>query len=257
MPNPIRIKGLGWRPDLPDMRDFTFSVPTTRTVLPPVVSLRAKFPPLLDQGQLGSCTANAIASAYEYVGDRKGDTATPSRLFIYYYERYLEGSVNEDSGAMIRDGMKVVASYGAPPETLWPYDIDRFTEQPPEAAVRAGQDHQAIQYMRVSQSQQQLMTALAQGFPVVYGFTVYDSFESQAVTDSGIVPMPTSGENVLGGHAVCLVGYKTDSHGTVTFEVRNSWGNGWGDHGYFWMPSAYVVNRSLASDFWTIRKVEG
>lgn len=257
MATPIRIARYGWRPDLPDQRDLRFRV-TAPVRLPAKVSLRPKMPPPYDQGQLGSCTANAIAGAYEFVADRDvRPSPTPSRLFIYYFERYLEGSVNEDSGAMIRDGMKVINNWGAPPEEHWPYDINRFTLEPDQAAVIEAANHQATSYMRVKQTDRDVRTALVQGFPVVFGFTVYESFESQEVARTGIVPMPATSEQVLGGHAVLAVGYRTERDKSITFEVRNSWGTGWGDAGYFWMPGKFLLNTDLAGDFWTIKVTEG
>jgi C1A family cysteine protease len=236
------------------MRDYMLAVEPMKT-LPPKSSLRTKMPPVYDQGQLGSCTANSIGAVLEYneLKEKEPDAATPSRLFIYYNERVMEGTVKQDAGAEIRDGIKSVAQLGAPPETMWPYVIAKFAAKPPAAAYKAATRHEAIRYARVPQDVLALQNVLATGFPISFGFTVYSSFESQ-VGSNGIVPMPQPNESVLGGHAVVAIGYKT-IQGQLYFECRNSWGPGWGDHGYFWMPSAYVTSTTLASDFWTIEQV--
>ena len=184
----------------------------------------------------------------------ESDAGTPSRLFIYYNERVIEGTVASDSGAQIRDGIKSVGSLGACHEdTLWPYDIAKFADKPPQAAYDDGAQHPAVAYQRVARDLAQMKGCLASGYPFVLGFTVYASFESQAVAQSGHCPMPAPGEEVVGGHAVVAVGY--DDAGQW-FLVRNSWGTTWGMAGYFTLPYTYVTQRSLSSDFWTIRLVK-
>jgi C1A family cysteine protease len=248
-------KRYGWRPDSPDMRDYLLAVEPAKT-LPRKVSLRAQMPPVYDQGQLGSCTANSIGAILEFneLKQAEQDAATPSRLFIYYNERAMEGTVSQDSGAEIRDGIKSVAQLGAPPETAWPYVITQFAKKPPAAAYKAGLKHQAIRYARVPQTEMGIQNVLTTGFPISFGFTVYQSFESDVGAD-GIVPMPQPSETVLGGHAVVAVGYK-HIKGQLYFECRNSWGADWADHGYFWMPGSYLTTSNLARDFWVIEQVE-
>jgi len=248
-------KRYGWRRDSPDMRDYLFAVEPLKA-LPPAVSLRKQMPPVYDQGQLGSCTANSVGAILEFneLKQKEPDAATPSRLFIYYNERAMEGTIREDSGAEIRDGIKSVAQLGAPPETLWPYVISKFAQKPPAAAYKAALEHEAIRYSRVAQTQIAIQTVIATGYPISYGFTVYESFESD-VGPNGIVPMPQPNEKTLGGHAVVAIGYKT-IRGQLYFECRNSWGPSWGDHGYFWMPAGYVTSSTLAGDFWVIERVE-
>jgi C1A family cysteine protease len=246
----------GWVPDLPDNRDFLFSAPVENLAsLPASVDLRQQCPKeVYDQGQLGSCTANAIAGALEFEQMKQGlKTFTPSRLFIYYNERVIEHTVNTDSGAQIRDGIKSVGSIGAPPETDWPYDVSKFAERPPQVpAYKQAPLGKALQYQRVPQVLNQMKGCLASGYPFVYGFTVYESFESDQVAKTGAVPIPAAGEKVLGGHAVVAVGYDDTSQ---RFISRNSWGAGWGMAGYFTIPYAYLTDGNLADDFWTVRLV--
>lgn len=243
----------GWRPDTPDQRDHLYSAPLAGVVLPAKVDLRASCPPVYDQGQLGSCTSNAIAGALEYDQiKQKLPEATPSRLFIYYNERVMEHSVSEDAGAEIRDGVKSVNKQGACAESLWPYDISRFTVKPSQACYAAAKQHKTVSYQRVLQNLTQMKACLASGSPIIFGFTVYESFESDAVAQTGIVPTPSHHESVLGGHAVLCVGY---DDATQRFLVRNSWGTSWAGpmQGYCTMPYAYLLSASLASDFWTIK----
>lgn len=212
-------------------------------------------PAVYDQGQLGSCTGNGIAGAIEFDQKKQGTTEyTPSRLFIYYNERVIEGTVSQDAGAPIRDGIKVVVKLGAPPEGDWPYDITEFAKKPPATAYTDAKKDIVSSYARVAQDLTQMRGCLAAGFPFVFGFTVYDSFESQQVAQTGIVPMPSPGESVLGGHCVVAVGYDdSERH----FIIRNSWGTGWCLQGYCFMPYEYLMSRQLANDFWTIRSVTG
>lgn len=197
-----------------------------------------------------NCTANSIGGLFEYLLMKEGKPSfTPSRLFVYYRERVLEGTVNEDSGAQIRDGMASCATKGAPPETLWSYDITRFAEMPPRAAYKEAANHRFKEYHRLDNTQlSQLLACLANGFPFTFGFTVYESFESDEVARTGVAPMPSKKERVLGGHAVLAVGYDYDKK---VFIVRNSWGTPWGMEGYFTLPFDYVTNEDLADDFWT------
>jgi C1A family cysteine protease len=251
---PRKIRHYGWIPDQPDQRDHLYAVPPQYlTALPARADLRAKCPPAYDQGQLGSCTANAIGGALEF--DRiqqKLPPFVPSRLFIYYNERVIEGTVRSDSGAQIRDGIKSVASQGACPEPEWPYVISKFAVKPPARAYKDAALDRAVSYQSIVQDLNQMKGCLASGFPFVFGFTVYESFETAVVAKTGHAPMPGWAERPVGGHAVMAVGYD-DSSGW--FIARNSWGTAWGMKGYFTLPYAYLIQPGLSSDFWTVRLV--
>jgi nucleoside phosphorylase len=249
--------GYGWVRDLPDARDFVYAAPLIRFPqgLPSSIDLRHECPPVYNQGQLGSCTGNGIAGAIEFDQRKQGTkTFTPSRLFIYYNERVMEGTVSQDSGAQVRDGIKSVATLGAPPESDWPYDIQKFADQPPGNAYADAKLDLVSSYARVAQDLMQMQGCLAEVYPFVFGFTVYESFESEAVAQTGIVPMPASGETVVGGHCVVAVGYDDTKR---VFIIRNSWGTDWGIKGYCLMPYEYLLRPDLASDFWTLRSVTG
>jgi C1A family cysteine protease len=207
-----------------------------------------------DQGQLGSCVANAIAAIFEFDVMKEGKrVSTPSRLFIYYNSRMIGGTVDTDSGAMIRDGIKSVAHEGDPPETEWPYDIAKFAVKPPSRVYADARRYKAVQYQRLVQNLTQMKGCLASGHPFVFGFTVYESFEGEEVAKTGQVPMPDMNEPAIGGHAAVAVGYDDSQQ---RFIVRNSWGINWGIAGYFTMPYAYLTQASLSGEFWTIRTVQ-
>jgi C1A family cysteine protease len=263
-----RIKRYGWIPDLPDNRDWAYSAPhAILKTLPASIDLRPGFArvPAYDQGQLGSCTANAIAAALQYDQRvQKEPRVMPSRLFIYYNERLIEGTLASDAGAMIRDGVKSVAKVGACPEKVWPYSDNTrahpapFQKKPSAAAYAEALKHQVLSYQRVAHNLTAMKACLAERFPFVLGFTVYDSFEDQAWWSTGKMPMPVHGEGAIGGHAVLVVGYDDASH---SFIVRNSWGPKWGRRGYFFMPYLFAMSpdpqgRPNTTDFWTIRHIE-
>jgi C1A family cysteine protease len=242
----------GWKPDLADHRDVRMKLasPTLLKALPPIIDLRAMMPPVFDQGDLGSCTANATAAQIWAVD--KTDPCEPSRLFIYYNTRILEGTTTYDSGASIRNSIRSVVKYGFVPDIAWPYIPTRFKQKPPVTAYKAATKDKVTQYMRLSQSPAGIKGALFQGFTVNFGFTVYPSFESVEVTNGGMMPMPKIKEKVLGGHAVLIVGYNDEINRYI---VRNSWGAHWGDAGYFYMPYEFVHNNDYCDDFWTIKAV--
>jgi C1A family cysteine protease len=250
-----KISRYGWQPDLPDQRDFSYAATRAAILkLPSKIDLRGNCPPVYDQGNLGSCTANAIGAAFEF-GQMKQSVNffMPSRLFIYYNERVLEDTINADNGAQIRDGIKTVNKQGVCPEDLWPYDIKAFARKPAAKCYSEALNHQVLSYQRVVRNLNSMKGCLAEGYPFVFGFTVYDSFESEIVAKTGKLDMPAKTESVVGGHAVVAVGYD-DS--TNRFIVRNSWGMAWGMNGYFTMPYEYLMEENLSDDFWTIRLVE-
>jgi C1A family cysteine protease len=254
---PYSVKRFGWIRDLPDQRDHLYAAPVVAlAALPKSVDLRGQCPPIYDQGNLGSCTGNGIAAALQFdrMKQHMKPEFNPSRLFIYYNERVIEHTVDSDSGAMIRDGIKSVAKQGDCSEHSWPYDIARFAEKPPQKCYKEALKYKVVQYQRLIQNVNQMKGCLASGYPIVFGFTVYESFESQQVASTGSVPMPAHGEQLMGGHCVVAVGYD-DAH--QRFIVRNSWGTSWGMQGYCTMPYAYLMDASLSSDFWTIRLVAG
>jgi C1A family cysteine protease len=262
-----RSFGLGWVPDLPDHRDLAYSAPLAHLrQLPSVVDLRPQFLSApYDQGAIGSCTANAIAGAVQFDRGKRHQPPdfTPSRLFIYYNERAMEHSIPLDAGAQIRDGIKSVAKQGVCKETTWPYqpvEADQDTHlfplrsppvtKPPINAYHEAEGCRAVSYFRVQQSLAQMKGCLAEGFPFVFGFAVYESLYDADGNPREIVPIPSGGDNQLGGHAVLAVGYDDNRQ---LFTIRNSWGPNVQDHGYFYMPYSYLLDGNLANDFWTIR----
>jgi C1A family cysteine protease len=243
-----------WIPDVPDQRDKYFKIARSVLKLPANIDLSGYGPKIEDQGPLGSCTANALTAAMEFLlGKNAKAPYHLSRLFLYYNERVLEGSVNQDAGAMIRDGIKTMAKDGVCTEKTWPYLVGKFKTKPPASAYAEAKNHQILNYYRLLHLPD-IRTCLADGFPVVFGFSVYESFESGQVAKTGTVPMPKKRERLLGGHAVMAVGY---NDATKRLLVRNSWGPKWGKNGYFTLPYRFIENQDLSDDFWTIRTEEG
>lgn len=246
------MNNYGWIRQTPDHRDFKLQ--TNITSLPRKIDLSSKIDTIYDQGQSSSCTANAICYAYKFDQKRQfvNPSIEPSRLFVYYNERDMEDSINYDSGAQIRDGIKSLNTYGVCEEKLYPYEISRFREKPSELAYHNSNQHKSVEYYSVSQDLNSLKSALVSGLLIVFGFSVYEYFESEEVAKTGIVYMPRISESLIGGHAVCAVGYNDD---TKEFKVVNSWGSNWGDRGFFYLPYDYVTNSNLASDFWVLKLI--
>ncbi len=255
MASKIKFKTYGWKPDLPDFRDFKY-VPPKGAVesLPTMVDMRDQCPEVYDQGELGSCTAQSLAGVIEHREMVQGmkDPQTPSRLFIYYNERVLENTVNEDSGAMLRDGIKSLIRWGYCEERFWPYDISKFKRKPSRAAYKDARNSRISMYQRIGHNLHDMKACLASGNQFVFGFAVFESFESDDVKNTGRMTMPMSHEKMLGGHAVTAVGYDDSID---CFIVRNSWGKGWGDNGYFYMPFTFILNSDFTDDFWSITVV--
>jgi C1A family cysteine protease len=260
------ISSYGWNPDIPDHRDYQYSdlrkkieeerlaVSATKLdVVPvspiPIIDLRSNDSPIFDQGALGSCTGNALAGALEFLEKKdKVPYIELSRLFIYYDERIVENTVSIDSGARLRDGIKTLAKLGVCSEVCYPYNIQNFAVQPGHKCYIEASKHKIKDYYRLN-TLSDMLHCLNNGYPFVFGFSVYSNFETDQVAQTGIVNMPTPDESLLGGHAVTCVGYNDT---TQRFLVRNSWGVNWGDKGYFTMPYAYLTDRNLSDDFWCI-----
>ena len=245
----------GWRAQNPDRRDLKLRIPArVAKALPPVIDLRGPFmPPVYDQGQLGSCVSNATAAALQYDRRKQGLTDwTPSRLAIYWNGRVIEGTTKSDSGLSIRDGMKSLTRRGYCPEAMWPYRPAKVFTCPPATVAVDEAKRKDEKYQAVAQSEADVCGALAGGLLVVVGFSVYESFESDTVAKTGIVPLPKRAEQLLGGHAVACIGYDT---GKQVFLCRNSWGASWAMAGLFTLPFRYLLDPQLASDFWVVQLV--
>jgi len=287
--------GMGWLPDYPDFRDYTVEkeevaprlvrlgqkesvkamltkvgvAEPARVSIPTSIDLRKWCPPIENQGSLGSCTANAGVGLVEYYQRRAfGNHIDASRLFLYKATRNLLHWTG-DRGAFLRTTMAAMVLFGVPPEEYWPYVISDFDKEPSSFCYAFAQDYQAIQYFRIDPPGRpkdlllkKIKSLLAAGLPSMFGFTVFSSIEQ--TTDDGKIPYPCRGERILGGHAVVTVGFddkmkiKNATCGVETtgaLLIRNSWGTGWGDKGYGWLPYDYVL-RGQAIDWWSLLKNE-
>lgn len=252
MSKPTPSRTYGWIPQPRDLRDLMYEPrPTTLAARPPLFDMRWMCPPVWDQGNLGSCTGEGVAAVHMFDQMKQGGAVfTPSVLGIYFGERKRNGTTKSDAGANIRDGIKVVASEGAGNETLWPYVISKFAVTPPPAYYADAKRHTSVLYQAVRNDPDQIGGCLAEGFPIVLGIAVYESFESAKVAATGVASMPKRGERLLGGHCIVIVGY--DDTKKIYF-CRNSWGVDWGMAGYFTLPQAYVAG--YGSDLWQVSQV--
>jgi len=239
----------GWNPQAPDYRDYKFTAPLK--ALPKSTNRLTTSLPIYDQQRLGACVSCGCARLWQHrrLMERQG-CSMASRLFIYYQGRAIEGTIPWDSGLWVRDGMKVLAKWGAPYETEWPYNIRRFTWKPPTTAYKKALNDIALEYRAVQPNLNALKAALAAGNPIVGGFSVFSSFVSDYVARTGLMPMPKKGEARLGGHCVTFDAF---SDSDQTFWCANSWGTDWGIGGWFKMPYA---NLSNCADFWVLTKVK-
>jgi len=235
-------------------------------VFPAQVDLRAKESPVVDQGDIGSCTGNALASALEYlelleinsaVGGPEifhtGQFSRVSRLFIYYNERVLEGDTGIDAGAAISEGIKSIQTQGVCRECTWPYLDANALIQPSAEAFHEALVHRELRDYRIDLNLNAMKQCLVFGYPFVFGITVYDSFLGEHAAQTGVIPMPAKDESVQGGHALLCVGY---DDATQVFIFKNSWSTSWGDKGYGYLPYAYMTNSDLTADLWTLRNIE-
>lgn len=220
----------------------TFKLMAVPEILPNSIDLRDKCPPIYDQGSLGSCTANAVVGAYQYLNK----SLLGSRLFLYYNTRFLDKTLHYDAGSTITQTINAARRFGICPETNWKYIPSRFKSRPNINAYTAANKNKILEYEQIMPTISQLKACLAEGYPFICGILVYSSFMSNK---SGHVPLPKPGEEILGGHAVVCVGYNKDG-----WIMRNSWGTKWGDKGYFYLPFSYLIDE-MACDFWKITKV--
>jgi C1A family cysteine protease len=250
-----------WRSDPFIHRFRNFHSVYPQDSLPAKVDLRSQMPPIVDQLDIGSCTANAWAYLLGYIAKLASQKkvsepeefnsvfAPLSRLFIYWNERVIQGTTDQDSGASLTEGMQAVQTWGVCKEVMWPYSERNEFKRPSTVAFAAGLQHKVPEGMQIAQYLNAMKSALQAGFPFVFGMSVYESFE--AVDSSGFVSMPdVIHEQLMGGHALCCCGYDDEKQ---VFIVANSWSAAFGDKGYCYLPYAYLTDQQLSSDFWTVR----
>ncbi len=295
MSDEMLTKGMGWMRDLPDFRDLTVNsenVPSrvkragredsvkdlltaagaakTPKRLSKHVDLRQWCSPIVDQGNLGSCTANAGAGLYEYFENKAYGTYTRvSRLFLYKVTRNLMHAKG-DTGAYLRTMMGALVLFGTPPEEYWDYQAASFEDEPGAFCYAFAQTFQALEYYRLdppATATDELLTRIKTNLnaclPSVFGFSVFSSISQAAKT--GKIPFPLKSEKIMSGHAIMAVGYddtievENSSPGATptvgALLIRNSWGTDWGMEGYAWLPYEYVL-QGLAVDWWSLIKGE-
>jgi C1A family cysteine protease len=239
----------GWKRQPIDERDHKYALKVMR--LPSKVNQSMKIT-VRDQMTIGACTGFGICYAVRHMDkpDKNGVRINPSPLFLYYNERWIEGTINEDAGAVIRDGFKALKKWGICQEPLHPYIPEKFNVKPSESSYVNALLHQTGDYQAVPQTLCDMQQALATGHLVVGGIQVYENLETDAVDESGNIPMPEGNE--IGGHCIALHGYDNKRK---QFLLVNSWSNTWGRKGFGTIPYDYWLNPDLASDFWVLTKV--
>jgi C1A family cysteine protease len=264
MPTTLQVSQLGWSRDLPDPRDQLFS-PDLQQIPPPSIDLTPPFD-CYDQGRIGSCTANALAAAIQFGRAKAQEQPAflPSRLFIYYNERVIDGDPGNDGGSTLRTGLKSLQQQGVCPESDWTYDDtaaafegapfpvgSKPATHPTQACYNDAAEYVITSYQRIyPQNLPYLQACLASGYPFVFGFSVFASWYNTKPTE---IPYPTGNDSLVGGHAVMCVGYDNASS---LFKIRNSWGTGVGERGYFYMPYSYLTDPTFSADFWVIDAVK-
>lgn len=239
----------GWKKGPERPKPFKFVRPHNLLGIPSQVDLESGCPEVYNQEDLGSCTAQAAGALAQFLM-KKLDLPDwiPSRLALYWWNRLQIDTINEDSGASLQDAMNTLVKFGVPNESLWPYDVSKFKIKPDKPVWSDGYWHSVKTGLAVEQNLDDIKACLAAGYPIIFGFAVFESFETKEVATTGIMPMPKDGEKLLGGHAVMAVGYDDT---TKMVKVRNSWGKNWGKNGYFYMPYEFITDPRLCDDFWT------
>ena len=264
------------KPQTEDIRDYKLFSPKVSKTISKSVDLRDRNPEIFDQLDLGSCSANAGVANMMMLESKKKhidikDVPLLSRLFLYYNERSLEGNVYEDSGATMRSICKALNKFGVCEESYFPYDITKFTNPPTEEAINNGRNYRISAYHALKNLYDIKAYLDIYEVPVLIGMQIFESFESEEVAKTGIVPLPKPNEKTFGGHAVLVVGYDDNfvfdsstnkfvnmvkniflpSSSKGALIVRNSWSENWGDKGYFYLPYSFVT-KGYAFDFWAL-----
>jgi C1A family cysteine protease len=231
---PLTHRRFGWKRDKNDERDHKYSPP--EDLIPDTCSLKEKMPAVLDQGDLGSCTANALANAVRFCEKEE-----------------KHSTIDEDCGSAIRDGIKTINKNGVCAESIWPYDIAQFKTKPPKECYEQARLHKSIKYLSLAQDVEHMKNCLNSGYPIIIGFDVFPSMDSVQCAKTGVVPDPEEDEKPIGGHCVLVTGYNDKDK---RFEFQNSWGKTWGQRGFGTLSYDYLTNPDIAGNFWTIRFVE-
>lgn len=250
-------RGMGCIAGKPDHRDRLYipKLSAEADIFP--IDLRSECNAVRNQGELGSCTAFGVTELFDFVRKKHKLTSwVPSALFTYYATRQLTNQTDEDCGATVRNALKSTVKSGVARERVWPYNISKFNQNPPQEIWDDAEKHQTLEYLNLSSFDKNVFVkCLNEGYPFAFGINVYESFLNSTMRSKGFIPAPDiTKEQRIGGHCMLAVGYKVDDDGKEYMIVQNSWGQYWGDGGYCYIPLEYFL--TSAYDFWTIRLTE-
>lgn len=221
------------------------------------VDLLPFLPAVYDQGNIASCTANALITAFQCQAKKLAIRTPPlSRLFLYFEERVREGHVENDDGAMIKTGVDILRDVGVSQEDFWPYNPEKLRIKPEDKCYDDAKKRIVVHAGAVKQGLNDLKQCLLDGHCIVFGFMVYPSFLTLEVAKTGMVPTPDPNkEQPIGGHAVMIYGFD-DTLAGGSFMVRNSWGSDWAIGGNCFMKYDHILSKGFADDFWAIKLVK-
>lgn len=251
----IENKGIGWRPDPEDDRDFVYGAPKKIKAAVKPAKFIQKMELQFDQGPANSCVGNGVSSLIWALHILTGlSKFTASRLFIYYNARKMIGEQNQDNGCVIRDAIKSINTEGACSEGTWAYDLKKLRTAPDSKSYVEGEKHQSIRYEKINRNIEDMKTCLFEGYPFVLGFRVPKSFSSPETRKTGIIKTPTATEPLNSGHCMVAIGWDDSLKALI---CQNSYGPNWGDKGKAYLSYAAINNPKWSGDFWTIREIEG
>lgn len=235
---------LGYIKDRHDPRDKHVALLGLPATIPVAASLRDHVVEVLDQGNTSSCVAHSWAQALRIADMVAGvkDPPLPSREYLYWNARAYDGGPIADQGTQLRSCAQGIIKFGRPPESAWPFRESYINERPPWEAYREGYDARGVAGYRRVTTLAEIRQAIAAGHAVVGGTDVGESIFQAG--DGGIYA-PPSGEEVIGGHALTVVGYDANS-----FDLVNSWGPGWGKQGGFFRCTPGFMGGF--SDLWLV-----
>ncbi len=235
-----------------DERDWHYgSIVAAQEKLPARMSMREQSGPIRAQGEAGFChsfagTALKNLQETQEWGAREFDF---SPLALARAVKARDGIVHTE-GSTLLDVCKALCEEGVFDEAFYPYDQYQAgsllfppmqTEDLPNLPRYFCKNYARLDTL------EDLKQALARRKPVLLGITCGEGIRKP---EGGCVGLPF-GEFIIGGHGVLVIGYDDEKEATIKgrhyrgfLECQNSWGEQYGEGGYFWLPYAYLTYRT-------------